>query len=75
VKLREPPFQTAILCQQAAPTFGRPISEAGIFLNVSRRERCAFKCRTHVRAVSSVVEHFVHTEGVTGSNPVPPTKI
>ena len=26
-----------------------------------------------VRAVGSVVEHFVHTEGVTGSNPVPPT--
>ena len=25
------------------------------------------------RAVSSVVEHFVHTEGVTGSNPVLPT--
>ncbi len=24
------------------------------------------------RAVGSVVEHFVHTEGVTGSNPVSP---
>ncbi len=24
-------------------------------------------------AVSSVVEHFVHTEGVVGSNPIPPT--
>ncbi len=26
-------------------------------------------------AVSSVVEHFVHTEGVTGSSPVPPTML
>src|SRR5690606_21938852 len=26
-------------------------------------------------AVSSVVEHCLHTAGVTGSNPVPPTKI
>jgi len=34
--------------------------------------RNAVKCLSW-RAVSSVVEHFVHTEGVTGSNPVPPT--
>ena len=27
------------------------------------------------RAVGSVVEHLVHTEGVRGSNPLSPTKI
>lgn len=26
-----------------------------------------------IRAAGSVVEHFLHTEGVTGSIPVPPT--
>ncbi len=26
-----------------------------------------------LRAVSSEVEHFVHTEGVAGSSPAPPT--
>jgi hypothetical protein len=26
------------------------------------------------RVLSSVVEHFLHTEGATGSNPVAPTK-
>ncbi len=26
----------------------------------------------NVRAVSSMVEHFVYTEGVRGSNPLPP---
>src|SRR5207245_551584 len=27
-----------------------------------------------IRVVSSAVEHCLHTAGVTGSNPVPPTK-
>ena len=31
-----------------------------------------FSGGVHIRAVGSVVEHFVHTEGVTGSNPVSP---
>ena len=26
-------------------------------------------------SVSSVVEHFVHTEGVVGSNPIPTTSL
>ena len=35
--------------------------------------RSVFFVGTHsVRAVGSVVEHLVHTEGVTGSNPVLP---
>lgn len=29
----------------------------------------------HYRAVSSAVEHCLHTAGVTGSIPVPPTRI
>ena len=28
-----------------------------------------------VRAISTVVAHFLHTEGVTGSNPVSPMKL
>jgi hypothetical protein len=31
--------------------------------------------RTLYWAVSSAVEHCLHTAGVTGSNPVPPTSI
>ncbi len=30
--------------------------------------------RQNTRAVSSVVEHCLHTAGVAGSNPAPPTK-
>ena len=29
----------------------------------------------NARAIGSVGEHFVHTEGVTGSNPVSPTNV
>ena len=41
----------------------RPISETA-------QGRLAFKC---IRAIGAVVARFVHTEEVTGSNPVSPT--
>jgi hypothetical protein len=52
-------------------------SDTGVYLRVS-----GVPCYnndvnfdSHIRwAVGSVVEHFVHTEGVTGSNPVSPMK-